>query len=431
MSRSRYHPAWMALVAALAFGPWGCDRRAGDTVSGGKGEGPAEVAVFPGRAACPNHDPFQAWRGDDSATISQVTLAGAATLIPEFHDCQRLIDENHEFGPLVGVWVPEYLPTVEDSLPDEATAIPVAVIHAWDGPYPQLGIGQMWNCLYLIRRPGSGGQFAARMVPVGKESDCAGRRPVRSLDGTPLNVTRLEYPELTLADYPPVGRWDRDRHAPKHFIGLQCGAAWCEVSNGKHGSSRRYALPQGRPPKSRRVFEVKGWYDEQFLAVPGTTSKLEPLGFLGTIVPDAELQDRRADDFEGVWVPAGVVSMEEQSTHYWDKLGLSPGSLPSMNDGANLTHVSLCWERGDKLCRFQPATEKPACAWDPVQDAERMWYARSQEPGPVARYRYKCVTRHDHSSFGRPIPGTARWSWLEDDETQWWRCEQGCCTVKP
>ncbi|MDH4131613.1 MAG: hypothetical protein OEV95_07375 [Gemmatimonadota bacterium] len=360
-----------------------------------------------------------------------MTLAGETTLIPEFHDCQRLIDNDHSFGPLVGIWVPNYLGKVEDLLPDVETAIPVAVIHAWDGPYPPLHIEQMWNCLYLMRDPANRGEFLAEIVKVEKESACAGSTRSASLRGHPLNVTRLQYEGLTLADYPSVGRWDRDRRQPKHFIGLQCGAAWCEISRGNHGSSRRYSLRSTEPSKKRRVFEVKGWYDEQYLAVKGAPGKLEPLPFLGTIVPDAGLNDRRAAEFEGEWIPAGVVSLEETSVTYQDKLGLFPGALPNGNSGSDLTHVSLCWEHGGKKCLFLPASKRPDCQWDPVNDKDRMWYSRSQQPGPITNYSYKCVDRHDHSGLGIEIPGTARWAWREDDETQWWRCDKGCCSVRP
>lgn len=415
------------MAAALALGAWGCDKEVKDEVRG-PGTGPGKVVQFPGRAECPDHGSFIAWRGDTSSAFSQVALAGAATLIPEFHDCQRLIDTDHQFGPLVGIWVPEYLPTVLDSLPDLETAIPVAIVHAWDDVYQHLDIAQKWNCLYLLRKPGADGEFRAKMIHVNEESDCAGKRPASELHAPYLEVTRVPISGLSLDDYPAAGRWDRDRHAPKHFIGLSCGAAWCEISRGAHGSSRRYSLNLGAAPKKRRVLEVKGWYDEQYLAVPtDPPGGWQPLQFLGTIVPDANLQDRQLSDFEGVWVPAGTVTLEEESDTYRTKLHISPGSLPSGYDaGANLTKVSLCQETSARTCRFQPATDKPACGGGADQ-----WYARTEEPGSVTKYHYKCVTRHDHSGFGRPIPGTARWSWKEDDETQWWRCAQGCCTVKP
>jgi hypothetical protein len=422
MSWKQPHVVLAAIALAAVLGSWACDREKGP----GAGT-PSEVAQFPDSLACPDHDSFLAWRGDTSGSFTQVTLAGSTTLIPEFHDCQRLIDDKHSFGPLVGIWVPEYLPTVMDSLPDSQTAIAVAVVHSWDGTYKELDIAQKWNCLYLFRKPGSGNELRAKMIPVGSQSDCDGRRPTSDLPPPYLDVTPIVTAGMGPEDYPAVGRWDRDRHQPKHFIGLTCGAAWCEISKGKHGSSRQYSLKTVTAPKKRRVFEVKGWYDEQYLAVPAASGGLEPLSFLGTLVPDPDLQDRDLHAFEGIWVPAGTASLEAESAEYRAKLYISPGSLPNGYDaGANLTKVSLCQESGGMKCVFMPASEKPTCGGTTGQ-----WYARIEEVGSVVRYHYKCVTRHDHSGLGRTIPGTARWSWQENDETQWWRCSEGCCTVKP
>jgi hypothetical protein len=394
---------------------------------------PPEAAVFPGRVACPDHDPFQAWVGGDSGTISVVRLAGQTTLIPEFHDCQRLIDQKHEFGALAGIWVPGYLHTVEDSLA-EANAVPVAVIHAWDGPYAPLGIEQGWNCLYLFYRNTTGRSFDARMVPVEKEAQCSGTMPAARLPrGTDLSVAKYRFPGFGVEDYPSVGRWDRERGIPVNFIGLACSRSWCEIYSRKfpHTSSPGYSIPATAPERERRVYQVKGWYDEQPLA-HDAGGVLKPLPFQGTLIPDPALDVLVKDDFRGHWTRAGTATLEAPSPDYETKLGVTAGKPPQGDQGYGLTEIALCWEGydGTSKCPGVPDIVRTSCKWDPVSDKNNQWYQQVRARGRPDRYL--CVTRHDHSTMvSDHIPGTARWSWRENDETQWWRCDQGCCTARP
>ena len=47
----------------------------------------------------------------------------------------------------------------------------------------------------------------------------------------------------------------------------------------------------GASDKDRRVFEIKGWYDEQRLGQLDVNGKLIPAAFKGTIIADPGLDD--------------------------------------------------------------------------------------------------------------------------------------------
>ena len=55
----------------------------------------------------------------------------------------------------------------------------------------------------------------------------------------------------------------------------------------------------------------------------------------------------------------------------------------------------------------------------------KTWWAVVVKPSKEVSYR--CVYRTDHGTI--PVPGTARWRWVLNDETIWVRCANGCCQV--
>lgn len=402
------------------------------------------VFRFPGVIACPDHSSFDAWKGTpDSMTpagpTTSVALAGATSLIPEFHDCQRLIDARNRFVTLAAIWVPGYLAAVGDSAA-HGRAIPAAVIHAWDGSYPLLGIQQGWNCLFL-RAAERGGQYTAVMAPVASDSACLGSVANDSMPaGTPLDVTAITNPDLEHDDYPPVGRWDREINGRSNFIGLSCGAAWCEVhaSGAGHPGSPSYSREPTAHRRAKRVFAVKGWYDEQQLEDRGT-GILAPTAALATLVPDPQIESLTVDDYtSGRWQTVSYSSIAQRVPSYFDKLRLGSAPLPVGAAPGALTETALCREGVNPAtgtlatCPGLPPTLAATCEWQslPKGDSGYGWFARISDPGSEERPLYKCVTRHDHGGFGLKVPATARWKWLQQDETQWTRCDQGCCTVK-
>ena len=415
---------WLVVVVAAALGGYVAYRCCPRSPS------PVRVVVrqFPGAVACPDHDGFDAWVSADSAKkIETVKLAGETTLIPEFHDCQRLIDTTHHYGTLAALWVPQYLDRL-DALLAQGPAIAVAVVHAWDGDYAPLGIQQGWNCLVMFI-DNTTHRRRARMIHILDQEKCFGDvGNFAATGGQLLEVSQQSIAGFDTQDYPTVGRWDRDQDwaRPYDYIGLRCGSAWCEVYREKSDPflpSTHYALAStGAARDSRRVYEVKGWYDEQFLDV-GISGSKTPLSIRGTMIPDPALDTLSLGSFEGAWKHVGATALSAPSPAYMTKLGLDAGILPQNSAGYHLTEESLCLEANGNKCSEVPATVKASCK----STTADQWYAKIQPPeGPAV---YKCVKRHKHPQEPH-IPGTGRWKWQEDDATQWWRCDQGCCTIR-
>ena len=405
---------------------------------------------------CPNHD-----KGIPGG-LTVLPVAGAITTVAEFHDCQRLIDPDavSSFGPLAGIWVAEALDSLVDSLrrlnpsldsgeadtiKGNAPAVPVgtgltfAVIYAWDADYNSLGIHQGWNCLRLFPSSTPTVPYAARMEPLSDGELCGKAMRAEETRGTDLSVRAVKVPGMSGSDYPPVGRWEWDPEYKQQYISLKCGEAWCDVTPvPDYVPSRDYRVPASQGKSHKRVFEVKGWYDEQHLAVPGpgvgVGAKLIPAAFQGTLFPDPGIDTiDRVEAFYGYWVPAAQVGLRGPMVLYEHKLNTDMGEYPTPATMGRLNRFSICAEApGGKKC--EPLAAGLNCAPD---SHNTIWYARMDPsgtknptgpPGPKAP-KYTCVTRHDHSDLERHIPGTARWFWVRDDEKLWIRCAQGCCTA--
>ncbi|HSE65483.1 MAG TPA: hypothetical protein VLB12_00760 [Gemmatimonadales bacterium] len=413
---------------------------------------------------CPDHDVKLPPINTGDTAWSQVPLAGVITPIAEFHDCQRLISlsDSTKYGPLVGIWVSEVLDRLPDSLarlrslikekeqrrsivgniqgpipnPLQAigTGLPFAEILAWPEPkgippgYRPLGIERGWNCLYLFNAMPSG--LTARMVPVTDPNTCT--KPVLAdtlTSGKPLNVAMVSS-SLAVGSYPPVGRWEWDGRT--HYIGMGCHTAWCEVtdrSGTDFHSSKHYSLPAAvAADLQRRVFEVKGWYDEQRLAVFPNSGEISPASFRGTVVPDPGLDAiPSVAAFKAVWVPVAQIALDRKSEDYRKKLNLHPGKLPLGSPPESMTQVYLC--ANDSNTCF-PEGGAPTCDF---RDSDGKWWAKIVAPDGHVEYR--CGRRVDHSGLtdvsGNPIhiPGAARWKWSNHDEQLWVRCGEGCCAV--
>ena len=382
-----------------------------------------------------------------------VAVARITTKVPEFHDCQRFIvrgrrDSEHRYDSLFAVFASDFLWKLADSLgradssasvaealdlgPGDQVAIAAGEVFT-RGAYPSLGIGRLFNCLYMTRGPRG---WRAFMLPVGDDesvclkpmrvrSSSASSRPrprpvpatapfVESSAATELRVRAETFEGFTGDDIPAVARWDWDPRTGQYSIGLKCGAAWCEVGpRPTFASSAGLMVDAAWPKGKRRVRRIKGWYDEQWLAVPNnvrpmsrpgaSSAAVRPAaGLMGHVIPDTLLKDRTADQFRNDWVEVATVRIPDVagSRNYASKLGLRPGE-------------NQLFLRGDV--------------------SSRNWKARVIPPGgtPVEFD----VIRHDHSADVAAIPwfripATTRWRWMPDDETIWARCLEGCCEVQ-
>lgn len=377
---------------------------------------------------------------------AELSVPGRKTNVPEFHDCQRLIVRESgrpRYDSLYAVFAAEDLNTLvvrldslygrprEPSAPGLATqaiGLPAAEIMSLGGVYEPLGIEPGFNCLYFFRdstewhenRP----RLKAKMHPVGpNEKDCAEPVNVLPLRGKVL-VVREDAPAGFLDDdYPPAARWDWDSLNVEQYIGIKCGAAWCEVGDSGFVSSPTHDRPD-LPRQQRRVYRIKGWYDEQVLA-RRTGNGTQPYGDFARIIPDPFLDAATLAKFAQGWVHVATAIMPSD-----------PGDYPlKMNYDSGENHLFLCMGTvcavPDSLAQI--AQRKMTAENLPQVDPSRMVWARIVSSR--GRERMTHVIRKDHSgleaSMKEKIPATARWRWILDDETNWIRCDEGCCHPEP
>jgi hypothetical protein len=406
------------LCAIISLGSLGCDLTNDDKGSQGdvaKKADPSDVvyveasAVMPmepylphTNVACPNIQPGP--NGDVGLATHKdtihVALADSISSIPEFHDCQRLLvhvkaskngPASLQYGPLVGVWASAALNDWEDTDFENAAIPTVQVIDYNDLPYVELGIGHGHNCLYLRSVAGA---WSARMKQQEYTNACPAIADADFAALPPLNVTRIP-PRVEHKDsIPPVARWDWDPVHERHFIGVKCGRAWCEVGKAAFASSPTY-------PPTAATQHIKGWYDEQQLALPGAVH-LNP-GRQARIIPVSGLANLTAADFHcgascprtAGWVPVATALYNDTGDAiYATKMNLHAGrtaqiSMRSMDSSGTI-----------------------------------IWQSRIISQKDTA---YKKVFRVDHHGFN--IPATARWFWRENDEMMWIKCLAGCCSV--
>jgi hypothetical protein len=426
-------------------------------------------------AACPEHKINIVT--EHGTTVTTIPVAPNIATIPEFHDCQRFLvkpitqptvgpafgvhtsgSDAVTYGPLVAIWVAEaadtfqWSPGPDSTAPADsgvvngssgdpmmggsinAVANAVAEIYSW-GPetYAPLFIRPGFSCLYMWRDSGPPHTWRAMLVWLdASPTPCHGPKRVAELDqGAMLEVRPVVADEFTKGDIPPVARWDRDPGRGHQYIGIKCGAQWCEVGPHGFGSSRPAAneafagavndameeRPGGSAPmpslQRQRVLAVKGWYDQQMLASLGTTG-MGPSGIVGTIIPHPLVQGDylTAASFESTWVQVAFVHVDGpyENKHH---LQLAQGVTEMHFCKGTAEHCGI--PAGANACKATSAVTNPDS-----------WWVRLTHEADAPQYR--CLTRDVNTP---PIPaGAARWRWLEDDETTWVRCEAGCCTTQ-
>jgi hypothetical protein len=319
----------------------------------------------------------------------------------------------------------------------------VATIYAYLQAYPTLGIEPNFNCLFLYfdatRR------LRARMVPVndlGAQIDaCLNLFDPTSRTGKELAVVRTEMltsggaPRPT---YPPVARWDRDPNRSVQTIGIACGDAWCTIgepdASGNLTPSPVHLMPSATNAASRAVVEIKGWHDEQLLAVPvgPGMSEMRPSSLRGMVIPQPGLKDTKwSQNGGGAWETVAHVAMTDLSgggdlgavEYYRNNFGLEAADLgptESMNE------LSYCygryWQCGASL------TQKFKChGFGSLLG--RSWFTKIRA-ARVNTSKTLCMVRRTHPPFTGTIPATARWRWILSDDTIWTECMQGCCETQ-
>jgi hypothetical protein len=324
--------------------------------------------------------------------------------------------------------------------------LPAAEIYTYGQGNDHLGIGPNFNCLYLYYD--AAGVLTAKMVKEpslgpGVRACLDGVNPVTT-PGKKLSVIRTS--NGTSGDYPPVARWDWDVVNKQQYIGIQCGDGWCEV--GAPGArpftpSPGHWASTGAPPGVTRVLTIKGWYDEQFLALPNGGGGAEPSAVKATIIPDPNLVSRHRSDYTGSWVRVAHVALlvgnggTAAAAYYKQKFNFD--AVPVNPSLTGMNKMWMCYGTRDE-CHVPapppPAPPAPAAGCGPDKKLPFIWFIRrwwvKVESASGDKVMYRCVTRRDHlaatSAMQIVSPATARWRWIANDESTWNYCEvAGCC----
>jgi len=394
--------------------------------------------------------------GRDSTldSITSIPLSGPITNIPEYHDCQRFIDQG-VYGSVYAIFAAFRLDTVSG---EADASIPFATIYTPDGTYGTLGIEPGFNCLVLSK---TGVSWSATMVPRGQgndKSDCSGHptssdQKLLEVRPQPVHTSTA----LESSDFPAAARWDWDSVNGKQYIGIRCGSAWCEIGAPGFSPSPAYdgdlafdPIPGVTPTRRAniRVERIKGWYDEQQLADTGEPARPGPVH--GLLFPNPALDtiswplDDTPDHafalsfYTNQWIHVAYALVDAP----YDKWHFTKGAI---NERYGRNKIYLCYGTPQvKSCNVPSLIPKEnphslavtSCKDDPNHPGMHWWAKTVNAKGSIS---IGCVRRRDHSTelaalrnansrvrYG--IPGTARWKFLQNDESTWVSCPTGCCT---
>ncbi len=370
---------------------------------------------------------------------------GLQTNVPEFNDCQRLVlgkGKTAQYDSLYAVWARD---SMEDTLSimnamnalDSGLAFPMVEILSLGGDYDHLGIESGFSCLYVLK---PGNTWFAVLVNFGTiEEDCRSPKQVEALQNAhKLSIKRISANDMKLEwkDFPAVARWDWDERSNTQVIGFGCFDGWCEVGELGHepetGPDLTATMGSIAGLGDSPVLKVKGWYDDQRLS---PTERhwwqhwKHPRAVVGTIVPVPGLAQLESPDFDHTWKTIAYVNLSEPSNEYNAAASFVPMA------GSSVTTISLCMEHwggttplldgegceGISESLRQAANCAPEAAVPTIH-----WWAKTI-PADNTEPRYWCIVRRSAPEHV-PVPGTARWRWMADDETTWGRCGGACCS---
>jgi hypothetical protein len=325
--------------------------------------------------------------------------------IPEYHDEQRLPDGAGGLGPLALIYASPNLAEFTDTtqiLEHGARGFMAAlvVVEVLPGEvlpptYVSLGLEKGVNCIWLSFTPGVTlpKRWGAKVSHPGDNAPCA------HADGTVLGPTSpaalsvIPSKEVgsRFADYPSVARFS-EASVPggaantvpgQPLLGVKCLDAWCEIG------------PQGFSPRSPRFVSgwretrIKGWHDEQWLAIRAGGAFRPRLR--ASLVPFPGVDSLRESHFSAGWVRVALIVFHDSpvGTKYYDwGLRAGPNVLALKFDGVR-------------------------------------WAAQVIAPGSTTPVPWTWVKRYKH--YDAAVPKTVRWRWTIADDGVWVPCGQGCC----
>jgi len=327
------------------------------------------------------------------ATGTWVTWA-----IPEYQDEQRFNDRpgaGRKYGALACIVAAPRIDTITDAALTNPAGVLLGVVYvdgsapiATGDPYADLHLKAGYNC--VIVRVVLPAVVEGHVVPVA-DSACTSISAASRLPGNRGRPTGV-----TANDIPAVARFV-EKQSRRVGLGIRCGTNWCNLGfTGTGGGNMDVAAHPVPAPGAahyvRRV--VRGWYDQQFLALPNGSS---PFGVISSVlastVPD--------DNLESYTTPAAFATRRH----------VADVTFP--NGGIAGTKYETRWHFKSKGNTVDLQLNPTTSNWTVY----------------VNGVPYDNLTVKYTSHAGFPIAGTARWHWKPNDESLWVRCIDGCCEV--
>jgi hypothetical protein len=207
-------------------------------------------------------------------------------------------------------------------------------------------------------------------------------------------------------DYPGVARFGYDDKG-QALVYVRCGDSECVLGPGT------FTLPpplvDGYPVVSgKKEGRIGLWHDEQVLALAKQGGGAAPGTLRASVVPLEKINEHDGkSDFNDKWIPmAWIVLDQDPGT---TKYGLNPktGKGWGMHRGLNLLFLG-----------YDTATKQ----WG-------MQIVQYGDDGLTTVGLPRNGRGQWHDRQGVAPPGSARFSWLANDEGVWVACDQGCCQV--
>jgi len=376
------------------------------------------------------HDSVRTAKAEEAVRPAMTQLTYEFISINEYHDEQKLSDGAQGYGPFAHVFATPTTETfshVAQFNGHGTEGALVAVVWVEEGELPQtyqrLNLTTGVNCVRLAHvGPTGTANWSAYIRPADPTTlQCPPNVPTGA---GPTNLLEVHYNQLpghsALRDYPGSARF-ADATFPtaggatsQPVIGVKCLAGWCEIGPQSFTSVRplndAYAVLG-----SRGV--IKGWHDEQRLAVM-EAGKLMPK-LRATVTPQPNIETLDDDAFACAANCGGTTGTRVTNANGWRLVAV----ITFFDDPANTVYA----ERGLKL---GPNTVEIRNNLDLNVWEARVTPATVSGAGFVSSGQpiLRTVMRHRH--YDVSVPGTARFKWSHKDETVWVRCSQGCCEVE-
>ena len=342
--------------------------------------------------------------------------------IPEFHDEGRLpaandLSNHALLGPFAGIFASPFAhgfrrpgQIYEQGMPGLMAALIVVDSQKGDvipQSYKRLQLANGLNCIWLYLPPPPAGAsydgtetkdlpFRAYVSHPSAGSKCDRQAPV----GEPLSVVSVQAAQLADSVYPPVARFDVDSLGWPVF-GFRCLNAFCEFGTPKGKTRRPLDIPPGNVPVSqelRKVSVIKGWHDEQVLAIRDQAGYWRQSGARAHITPEPAAANYDSASFD----------------HQWRRV-----ATLFIHDLDRKSKYAVVWHLANG----------PNEVW--FQFDGRQWQAEIRRDTVIGdrtvtlRHPMRYMTRTLH--YDVAVPADVRFRWTGLDDGVWAPCGQACC----